>query len=773
MILQKDNHFLLSSKDTSLLIHVNEVKKVSLEYLGKRIDSLDYIDGVIRSYPYLQGSEILYDKEKTGYSLNQAKLLFSTLGKGDFFSPSCFLKSDSLSVFDFCFDHAEIKTPETLASLPCPDGGEEELIITLKEKEKNIFVDLCFTTYQDENVISCFQRVRNEEKEALIVNKLASLQIPLINEGYELYSTYGCWSGELSVQHEKVTRGKKVMESLCGWSSSRHNPFFFLKSENATFDEGHVIGFNLMYSGNFENSVEMDAFENIRVQVSLSPFSFEKRLEEHECFITPVALFSNSQKGVNKMSQDFHSFINRHIIPKEFRGKDRPIAYNNWEATNFDFNQGKINSLIKKASELGIELFVLDDGWFGERNDDTKGLGDWNVNEKKLPKGLKGLAESAKKHGMQFGIWMEPEMVNPNSNLYQNHPDWVIQDSVHTLSEGRNQLVLNLAKKEVQDFVVESVCSVLESADISYLKWDCNRAISDFKNEDGTFFFSYIEGLYSALRRIRERHPNVLMENCASGGNRFDLGMLSFFPQSWQSDDTDSYQRTMIQEGGSLGYPLSTLSNHVACKVSKTRLRNTSLDTKFDVACFGVLGYELDLDDLSKLEMKIIKSQIEFYKKYRSVFQWGTFSQSNLLENKEKQVQVEKDGVFLIGKYQTLQSASPKEKHLTVRGVEDTKLYQYTTRQHSIPLQSFGSLVNYVTPVHINPDGTLLNIISHHMDMKSEIDTGILPGAILSSQGACLSQEWSGVGYDDRVMKLGDFGTRLYLVQIYDPSISQ
>ncbi|MCI7065425.1 MAG: alpha-galactosidase, partial [Bacilli bacterium] len=365
MILQKDNHFLLSSKDTSLLIHVNEVKKVSLEYLGKRIDSLDYIDGVIRSYPYLQGSEILYDKEKTGYSLNQAKLLFSTLGKGDFFSPSCLLKSDSLSVFDFCFDHAEIKTPETLASLPCPDGGEEELIITLKEKEKNIFVDLCFTTYQDENVISCFQRVRNEEKEALIVNKLASLQIPLINEGYELYSTYGCWSGELSVQHEKVTRGKKVMESLCGWSSARHNPFFFLKSENATFDEGHVIGFNLMYSGNFENSVEMDAFENIRVQVSLSPFSFEKRLEEHECFITPVALFSNSQKGVNKMSQDFHSFINRHIIPKEFRGKDRPIAYNNWEATNFDFNQGKINSLIKKASELGIELFVLDDGWFG------------------------------------------------------------------------------------------------------------------------------------------------------------------------------------------------------------------------------------------------------------------------------------------------------------------------------------------------------------------------------------------------------------------------
>ena len=473
------------------------------------------------------------------------------------------------------------------------------------------------------------------------------------------------------------------------------------------------------------------------------------------------------------MSQDFHSFINRHIIPKEFRGKERPIAYNNWEATNFDFNQGKINSLIKKASELGIELFVLDDGWFGERNDDTKGLGDWNVNEKKLPKGLKGLAESAKKHGMQFGIWMEPEMVNPNSTLYQNHPDWVIQDSVHTLSEGRNQLVLNLAKKEVQDFVVESVCSVLESADISYLKWDCNRAISDFKNEDGTFFFSYIEGLYSALRRIRERHPNVLMENCASGGNRFDLGMLSFFPQSWQSDDTDSYQRTMIQEGGSLGYPLSTLSNHVACKVSKTRLRNTSLDTKFDVACFGVLGYELDLDDLSKLEMKIIKSQIEFYKKYRSVFQWGTFSQSNLLENKEKQVQVEKDGVFLIGKYQTLQSASPKEKRLTVKGVEDTKLYQYTTRQHSIPLQSFGSLVNYVTPVHINPDGTLLNIISHRMDMKSEIDTGILPGAILSSQGACLSQEWSGVGYDDRVMKLGDFGTRLYLVQIYDPSISQ
>ena len=765
MIEKNESMFLLSTKSTSMLLNVNEINKVDISYYGKRLLSLKECPSLIRKYPYAQGSDTYYDNEHQNFSLNQSKNIVSTLGKGDLFSPSVILKREDCSVFDFIYVCFDIREPNRDSLFPIPANADNELVIILKEKVLDIYLKIHIYVYENSDVFGFYTEVINKADKELHILKCASVQLPLINNDYLLNSTFGCWCGELSTQKEKLTRGKKTIESLSGLSSNRHNPFFFISEENKGFDEGNAYGFNFIYSSNFEDNIEMDAFENIRIQIGISSTAFDKKLNTDESFITPMAILTYSDKGINKMSASFHNFINSNVIPSEFRYKDRPIAYNNWEATSFSFTQSKIHSLMKKASKLSMELFVLDDGWFGKRNDDYKGLGDWYCNKKKLPGGLKGLSDQAKKLGMKFGIWMEPEMVNEDSDLYRAHPEYVIQDYIHQPSYGRHQLMLDLRKKEVQDFVVESVCNTLGSADISYLKWDCNRTMSDYLDKDGTFFYDYTIGLYSALRRIREKYPLVLMENCAGGGNRFDLGMLSFFAQSWQSDDTDSYQRIYIQEGGSLGYPLSTLSNHVSCKTSNQMLRNTTFDAKFDVACFGVLGYELDLDDLSSIDEQVIKSQVEFYKKYRHLLQFGEYSTDNLMGDKlTKRVQVKADDKAIVGYYQTIQKPYPKEGHLKVTGLKEDKLYKYTSRQESLPLRKFGSLINYVTPIHINPEGQLLTILEKHKDMKSEIDEGVASGASLACSGPVLSQEWSGVGYDERIRLIGDFSGRIYVI---------
>ncbi len=765
MIEKNNEYVLLSSEKTSLLLHVNEIKKVTIEYYGRKLVSLEEASSLTRKYPYNQGCSISYEKEHSAYSLDHMKLFVSTLGKGDFFSPSVILSSKKSSLFDFVFDSIEQKEVIPLTILPFPHGGKEELILHLKETCFDIFLDYHFIVFEKENVIACYGVIRNLSKDEIMVNKMASLQLPLVNKDFEIYSTYGNWAGELNIQKQDIRSGRFVIESLRGSSSNRHNPFFLVKEKETTYQNGNVYGFNLMYSGNFENSIEMDSFGDVRIQCGISSTLFNKRLKKNEEFITPVAVMSYSKEGINELSSQFHLFVNHCVIPTPFENKPRPIAYNNWEATGAKFTKGKIVSLMKQASKLGVELFVLDDGWFSSREDDAHGLGDWEVNEKKLPGGLQALSKEAKKLNLQFGIWMEPEMVNEDTKTFKEHPDWVIRDLYHEPSLGRNQYVLDLRKKDVQDFVVDVVSKTLSSGDISYLKWDYNRDISDFDNKDGTFFYDYMTGLYSALDRIVKAFPNVLFENCASGGNRFDLGMLSYFAQSWMSDDTDSYQRTLIQEGGLLGYPLSVMSNHVAAKTSNQMLRYTSYDTKFDTACFGVLGFELDLDDLTKLDRDIISKQIEFYKDHRNTLQWGKVYQDHTyFDHDTKTIEAKGEKEVLVSIYSKIQKPNPKEEKLHCFGLEEEKLYEYQTRQESIALKSFGNLVNYVAPFHVNPEGLMMALLNKHMDMKSEIDKGIASGNALMSDGVVLAQEWSGVGYDEKVRKMGDFGARLYLI---------
>ena len=766
-MLDKNEHYiLLSTKKTSLLLFVNEIKKLTCQYYGKRIASLEEADALTRKRPYLEGTEIQYNEENP-LSLNHMKLAYSTLGKGDYFAPSMILENEDSTLFDFVVEGFEEIAPQKIDGLPTPHDADQEVVIHLKEEALQVLVDLHYVIFEDSDTIGSYVEVINKNEKALTITKVMSLQLPLINEDFQLWSTYGNWISELQIQKTPLLRGRQVIESLVGYSSARHNPAFALVASGANFHYGNVYGFNLIYSSNFEDSIEMDSFENVRVQVGISSTAFRKVLQKEEKFTTPMAVMTYSSEGLNGLGEQFHFFVNSHVIPSQWNHMARPIAYNNWEATNFKFNKRKIFSLMKVAAKFGMELFVLDDGWFSTRNDDSHGLGDWEVNEKKLPGGLSALAQRAKKYGMKFGIWMEPEMVNDDTKLYRDHPDWIIHEKFHKPSKGRHQYVLDLTKKEVQEFVYESVAKTLRSAEISYLKWDCNRCISDYDNRNGTFFYDYCRGLYSVLERLIKEFPNVLFENCASGGNRFDLGMLSYFPQSWMSDDTDSYQRLLIQEGGLLFYPPSVMSNHVAAKTSNQLLRYTSYDTKFNIAALGVLGYELDLNDvIGRKDPNVLIKQIDYYKEHRELFQWGKVIQDRtIIDSDHKMIEFLGENEAIVSQFILIGKPNPKEGHLIVYGLEDDAQYEFKTRKESIALKRFGNLVNMVSPIHINPDGRLLPVISKYLEMYSEEDSGTLSGAAFKTVGATLAQEWSGVGYDERVRMLGDFGSRMYYIR--------
>jgi alpha-galactosidase len=767
MIKQIEGYFLLSTRSSSLLLHVNAIGKFVSEYYGRRLRPDEDFRPLTREYPFAEGTEVIYEeKTNPAVSLNRLKQEYSTPLKGDYGSPSLIIEDANSCLYDFVYDSFLIRDPEPLSGLPTPHGGEAELVVKLLDSVKKTALYLHYFVYEESDVIGRCSEIANEGEASFYLHKAMSFELTLPNRRYEAVSLYGSWGNEANKETSLVHHGIWVNSSFAGGSSARHNPFFLIKEKGATHLSGSVYSFNLVYSGNFQESLELDAFGYLRIQGGLSPFLFRKEVKPQERFVTPMAVMTYSYEGIDGSARHMHKFVNDCIVPPRQAHKPRPIVYNNWEATMFSFSEAKIVSLMKEASRLGAELFVLDDGWFGTRNSDFEGLGDWTINHKKLPGGLAGLAAKAKKLGLRFGIWMEPEMVNPKSRLYLAHPDWIIREGNHEPSLSRHQYTLDLTKKEVQDFVYESVAQTLRSAPISYLKWDYNRNISDVPGPYGSFYHDYILGLYGVLSRLTTEFPDVLFENCASGGNRCDLGMLSYFPQSWASDDTDSFQRLSIQSGLALGYPLSSISNHVAAKTSSQLLRKSSLESKFDVAAFGVLGYELDLHDLTPLDKKVISKQIAYYKEHRQLFQYGDFYElSDFSEGPLASWEVTDGQEALIGCFRSFQSPAPEEGRLGGTAFEEGSFYRYLSREESISLSRFGHLINMVSPVHLKEDGALLNAISAHKDMKSEVDCGLVSGAALLSEGVTLAQEWSGVGYSERVRLLGDFGARLYFLK--------
>jgi alpha-galactosidase len=559
-----------------------------------------------------------------------------------------------------------------------------------------------------------------------------------------------------------------INDSKSGVSSADHNPCIFLTKEN-----GETIGMNLIYSSNHRELVETSPYGKVRVLTGINPATFSWVLAPQDRFQTPEAILTYSPDALNGASQNFHHFINNHIIRGPWKFRERPVLINNWEATYFKFTEDKLINLAKESANLGIELFVLDDGWFGLRNDDTTSLGDWTVNPKKLPSGLENLSLEVHRLGMMFGLWVEPEMVSIESQLYKKHPDWMIAIPGRRPSVGRNQYILDLTRPDVRDYLFKQLSDVWHFANVNYIKWDMNRVFSDMYStnremkDHGEFFHRYILGLYELLEKLTAAFPNVLFESCASGGNRFDLGMLCYMPQTWTSDNTDALSRLYIQEGTSCGYPLSTMGSHVSDSPNHQTLRRTDLESRFNIAAFGVLGYELDVTKLKGQQKDAIKAQIAFYKAHRALLQYGTFTRVKLANSTSNQVvwavASQDKSELLVLFAQKLNPSNPGSDKLRIEAVDLNAVYEVFPRQQRIDLKMFGNLLNQVSPLPITEGGIAQDTISKAVTLDSEVEHYRVTGEQVAWAGIKLNQQFGGTGYDAMTRVLGDFGSRIYI----------
>lgn len=523
---------------------------------------------------------------------------------------------------------------EALAGLPATFGEKEScrtLEITCEDQVLHLQVILSYSIFADTDAIARSVKIVNAGEEAVYLTKVLSACMDMDNEEYEMITLHGSWARERGIQTRQIMKGKQSVCSVRGESSHQEHPFMAWKKKNTTEEEGEIYAMNFVYSGNFLAQIEADQFGSIRAVMGIHPDNFCWKLESGECFQAPEVICIYSAQGIGGMTRNFHDLYREHLIRGAYKDKKRPILINNWEATYFEFNTQKLLDIARQASELGIEMLVMDDGWFGHRNDDNSSLGDWQVNESKIDGGLKSLVEEVNKLGMKFGIWFEPEMISPDSELYRAHPDWAIQIPGRRGSLSRNQYVLDLTRKEVRDYVYDMVAAVLHSANIEYVKWDMNRQLSDLgsyglpADRQGELLHRQVLALYEMQDRLTREFPNLLLENCSGGGARFDPGMLYYSPQIWCSDDTDAVERLSIQAGTAMVYPLSTMGAHVADCPNHTVGRVTPFETRGYVALAGTFGYELDVTKIPEADRNMIPQQVAMYHQYNDLVRQGDY----------------------------------------------------------------------------------------------------------------------------------------------------
>ena len=744
MISCENGIFHIRTEHYSYLFRINDYGIAEHLHFGAPVQAGDA--EAMRCRPGLGwGSSVLLDKENTASSLDFLPLEWSGSGRGDYRESPLELSGVSS---DFRFDSFEILDGSVPMTLPQAHGAVGTLKLTLTQPGAKLH--LYYTAFPTALTRRCV--LENTGDEPLRLNKLMSVCIDLPGS-FTMATFNGGWIAEMRRENTPVGMSKVVNESLTGSSSNRHNPGFLLYEEGTTEEAGRAYGFNLVYSGNHYASAQQSLQGLTRVMQGINPSNFALELSPGETFETPEAVLCHSDSGFGGLSENMHTFVNDHIIPLNWRCRPRPVLYNSWEGCVFDFNQRRLLDLADRAKDLGCELFVLDDGWFGQRNNDKAGLGDYTVNKKKLPHGMEGLSEKIRAKGLEFGLWFEPESVNVDSDLYRAHPDWALTDGFEPVF-GRNQLLLDLTKQEVRDYIVENVSDILDRAKISYVKWDMNRHSIAL----GAKAHAFILGLYEVLDRVFGPRPGILLESCSSGGNRFDLGMMCFSPQVWASDDTDPIERLMIQEGCSYLYPQSTVGAHVSAAPHAQTLRTTPLNTRANVAFFGCLGYELDLKHLLAVEIKEIKVQTEFYKHYRHVFQYGQFRRTKL------GWQVSDGDVILVGVFHGLVHAAPGYEQLRVPGLEKDARYRIVSLNRTIRIGQFGNLLKHVAPVNIDPNGALLRIADRHFTLPGGVEEMTASGAALMS-GVMLRPLFRGTGYDQNQRTQGDFDSDIYIIE--------
>lgn len=688
---KSSKEFHLYNDEISYIIQILPNKQLGNLYYGKRLeDKEDYGYLMERGFHpmaiYLQEGDI---------SLQFTRQEYPSYGTTDFHYPAFEIEQENGSrVSKFEYQSHEIYSgKKPLQGLPATyveDKDEaDSLEITLFDSVSKTKLILSYTIFRDFAAITRNAFFLQEGEETMFLNKALSVSIDLPDYDYEMIHFSGSWSRERSMKTRKLEQGVQSIHSLRGSSSAEHNPFFMLKRPNTVEDMGEVYGFSLVYSGNFLAQAEVDSHNTTRVTMGIHPDTFRWVLKKGEYFQTPEVVMVYSDRGIGWMSQNYHRLYRKRLARGYWRDRERPILINNWEATEFNFDEEKIIKIATTAQKVGVELFVLDDGWFGNRNNDRAGLGDWYVNQEKIPSGITGLAERIEKLGMKFGLWFEPEMVNKDSDLYRNHPDWIIATPGRSHSQGRNQYVLDYSRPEVVDYIYGMISKLLKEAHISYIKWDMNRYITECyseafsKDRQGEVMHRYVLGVYSLYERLTSQFPNILFESCSSGGARFDPGILYYAPQTWTSDNTDASDRMKIQYSTSFVYPLSSMGAHVSACPNGLTGRVIPIETRANVAFFGAFGYELDLSLLSSEELDKVKQQITFYKESRKLFQQGLFFRlKNPYDHKENawMVAAEDGREAIVGYYRIVNETNGGYTRLRLRGLNPKSRYMIAGR---------------------------------------------------------------------------------------------
>ena len=771
--------FHIDTKSTSLILCVGEDKRLLCLHYGAKLRKRADYSALMEKKDVPYGDMVAADRDNPALGLDDVCLEASAPGRGDFREPMVsFLRGDGASMADFRFvSHELLPGKPELPGLPSAydeANACETHLFRLADEAIGLCVELYYTAFYECDVVARRAQYRNESPLPITLHRAMSAQLDLPVRDWRFVTFTGAWANERAWTERTLCTGVFANDSKQGASSSRANPFVMLLAPGTTEDAGACYGFNLVYSGNHAEIVEQTHFGKTRVLLGINPAGFSWRLEPGDTFFAPEAVAAFSAEGPGGISRRMHRFVREHIVRGQWKRRERPVLVNNWEGTWMDFDEKKLLAIAKTGAELGAELFVMDDGWFGERDDDTRGLGDWFVNTKKLPHGLEGLQKRLGELGLAFGLWVEPEMVNENSALYRMHPDWAVAFPGNEPCLGRNQLILDLTRSEVRNYILNSMTRVFQSADVRYVKWDNNRNFSDCytpslpPERQGEFLHRYMLGLYELLGALVERFPHILFESCASGGNRFDLGMLCYMPQVWTSDNTDPLCRVSIQGGTSYGYPLSVMGAHVAASPSQSALRRTQVETRFNVAAFGLLGYEMDLTELTPFDKKCIKAQIEFYKAHRRLFQFGEFYRTDLADGFGRVLwQVVSDdrreacALF----FQRTAEPSHTQDILTLKGLDPALEYEVEGRPQFISVGAFGGLVKHALPVKLKGDGVPMTLLSNRYLFPMAEERYTAGGDMLMHSGLRLRQQFGGTGYNDRVRVLGDTGSRLYFVR--------
>lgn len=631
---EKEKFFSVKTANTEYQMKVDEFGVLKHIWYGEITNkNMEYL----LDYPNVGFSGSICEAgTRQTYSLDTLPQEYSCEGTGDYrISSLSVLNKDGDSSVDLRFKGWEVKKGKySIPGLPASYDNSNEaetLEITLEDKVSKIEVVLKYGVFENTDIITRSAVITNKGDNSVYLKNASSVCLDIPFGNWQWVHFQGRHAMERQFERASLIHGVQESSSNRGASSHQQNPAIVLCSADCTEISGSCIGAMLMYSGSFKARVQLDQLDQVRMVMGINPEMFKWNLKAGESFYTPEAFLSFSSQGFEKLSHCFHKFIRNNVCRGKYKLESRPVLINNWEATYFDFNEEILYNIAKQASELGVDMFVLDDGWFGQRNGETAGLGDWFVNEEKLSGSLKKFVDKVKAMGMKFGLWFEPEMVSEDSDLYRNHPDWAIKIPDRAPVRSRCQLVLDMSRKDVQDYIYEAVSNVLKSADISYVKWDMNRSISDWfsyglnSENMGEMPHRYVLGVYSLLERLTSSFPDVLFEGCCGGGGRFDAGMLYYCPQIWCSDDTDAYERTKIQYGTSFFYPISAVGSHVSTVPNHQTGRITPIETRAVTAMAGSFGYELDLNTLSSEEKESVKNQIKRFKEYQPLIHNGEY----------------------------------------------------------------------------------------------------------------------------------------------------